>query len=200
MSRIIERFKRLDKNKQIIICLVMAMIILGGLTAVMKSSVTNKIAWNYKTGTIDSSVLQKSTLEYDRNIYWTVRGIVDKYTNSYLYDVTKDETSSNTVLYKDYYTALDSEYTKKLSKVNYEKKAKEFFSKLVIQGEFENEYNILPFTIEKINKYGENMYLCTIKVDEQGGVEIVKGRGYIGIKLDQEKNTFSIFYLGGQYE
>ncbi len=46
------------------------------------------------------------------------------------------------------------------------------------------------------------MYLCSLIVDKQNGIEMVKGEGYIGIKLNKnnKNNSFEIFYIGGQYE
>lgn len=201
MYKVIQWFKNLDKNKQILIGLIIAICILGGLTSIMKGWRDDQSNWDYTIDKIDSKILEGSTVVYDRQIYWTLKSIVDKYTDSYMYEVSKEFSTGAKVSYKKYYEELDSGYKKAISKSEYEKKATELFSNIVIQHEqFEEQFVVLQNTIEKINKYGTDMYLCTIKVDAQDGIEIIKGRGYIGIKLNQKAETFSIFYLGGQYE
>ncbi len=201
MGKAIIWFKNLDRNKQIIIVLIIVMAILWGLTNIMKSWRNNPAYWDYNTENIDQKALQGSQIEYNRNTYWTLQLIVDRYINSYLYEVAKENYSGDKVSYKEYYKELDAGYKKKISKSKYEEKAQDLMSNIVLQEEqYEEHYTVLPTTIEKINRYGQDMYLCTIKVDDQDGIEFVKGRGYIGVKLDQKRNIFRIFYLGGQYE
>lgn len=194
MSSVINWFKELDKNKQILLGLIVIMSILGGLTLIMKSWSSNKEkTWDYSTNKISYEIISSGKLIYDRQTYWQLDDIIFQYVNSYIYNQDENTKKIAKAPYKEYYNALTKDYKKVLNKNEYVNKSEMFFNKILLETESPSGfYEENKNRISKVLLYDNNMYLCEIEGLDKN-FPIVNC--YIGIKLDSSSNKFSIFYI-----
>lgn len=197
MDKAIKWFKGLDKNKQIIIGLVIVMAILAMLTGIMKGWLVQDAKWDYKKINSAKDLISKGEISYERRIYWQLDEILKQYIYSYMYDQDTDTKEIAKAPYKDYYKALTSDYSKYLSVSEYNKKAKIFLENMVIESDSpKGMYSPLPYKIANIYKYSGDVYLCEIEVKYAGENNIQKQRTmYMGIKLFERESKFNICYL-----
>ena len=202
----IEKISNLNKKQKIIILLISLIIILSVVTSILKSSLKDvDDTWEYdKIGDLESI---EEYLDNDKKInnrvkYWELDKIIDKYIATI--------SNNSKYSYKKYYKILTDEYKKELKQVKYNLLSYDFINRFVY--EIDGDYEKVSYSIKDIYLYDNNMYLCYISVDldemsenqinmyynynDNEDIEIEKKHdGYIGIKLNSVKETYSIFYI-----
>lgn len=130
-------------------------------------------------------VIKNHKLTFDREIYYTLDGILEKFINAYS-DI------GSTRSYKDYYKTLNSEYKKELSKSEFIEECDKFFSVLKISTDSVME-DVAVYQTENIIRtiydLDDDMYVCVV------GLTSSNEYAYIGIKLNTTQKTFEIFYI-----
>lgn len=193
MVKLVERIKQLDRKKLFLLILIVIILVLFGATEFMKKASKEGMTWNCAKVTSAKDIIPSGELIYDRVIYWQLKQIIDQYANSYMYNQDEETKKIAKAPYEDYYGVLTKDYKKLLNKNKYMEKAKVFFDKMVLEtdspsGFYEENAN----RISRVLLYDDNMYLCEIEGTDENFPDF---KAYIGIKLDNTKNKFSIFYI-----
>lgn len=186
---IIEKFKELDKNvKQIIILSLIVIVLFVGTTILKNIPNKTTFVWNYKKIESAKNVLAYGNINKDRYLYWNLKDIIYNYLST-MQDSEIDETENDIKAdYKQYYDILTEKYKKHLNEKEYEEKAINFILCFLEEDHLGYKY-VGDFVIKKIYEYDDNMYLCIVSND------VLTEDRYIGIKLDENKPKFSIFYI-----
>ncbi|MBR5228133.1 MAG: hypothetical protein IKV94_05820 [Clostridia bacterium] len=174
-----------NKNKKLYLimgCIVIVFLII--LTNLIRSD--NEAIIDYGDVESVSDILVNATLDTDRETYYTLDAIISKFVSSYSVNEENDEG------YEEYYNVLHKSYRDELGKSKYKEIAKNFFDKLTITQE--TGMSTLSYVqseriLRQIYAIDTNTYLCVVGAENSSKV------GYIGIKLNNETNTYSIFYL-----
>lgn len=164
----------------VIVCLVLIILVFS----VLKSFNTNDGAIDYKNTDSLDLVIYSSKIN-ERDLYWTLNGIIAEFINTY-------QSSYNDQI-KDlnyYYKALDPDYKKFLGKKKYLEISNNLITKVI--GEQKDVFSVTPQPLitdmYRLNKY-ENAYLCKLSTKNS------EDEAYIGIILDTEKTKYNIFYI-----
>lgn len=204
---LIEKINNLNKNQKKIILLVLAIIVLVIGTIILKNNIkANKKVWDYKyVSKLDTieEYIDSANKTSDRVKYWELTSIIDKIINT----INEDLDYS----YTDLYNILERDYKKNISKKEYNKLAYDFINRFIYDPNNNGEYVKTNYSIKDIYLYGENMYLCyvSVNVDDMTDNELKsyyknntddiviekEHYGYIGVKLDEAHETYSIFYM-----
>lgn len=173
---------------------IVGLILLILLTYGIKSINVEKPWVDYKSAT-PSTFINTSTTVTDRDKYWTLNDIIFKFLNSCQTQIKFDTSEMIEYNYegyslKEYYDVIDDTYKKYLKKSDFIKLSEEIVKK--VYGTNENgvimKSEDIIANIYKLS--GEdNKYICALKTTTENEY------AYIGITLDEDKKTFSIFYL-----
>lgn len=173
--------KKDDKKLYIIlgILVICILVVLRSLIVGNKNAIVNysKINTGY-------DIVAQSEEINDREIYYIIESILSKLVNSYRnfneYDIG------------EYYDVLDKSYKSKISQSEYLDLINVFMEKLKVVSEGNMELQVdyvYENSIKGIYEVEEDSYIAMISAEQTGEV------GYIGVTLNQDKNTFQIFYI-----
>jgi len=202
---LIQKFKEMDKTvKQIIILSIIVIILFIGTTILKKLNSKNEFTWNYKEINELDEVLEQGVKVYDRILYLELKTIIDNIID----DSNTQMTENGSIDFEHYYEFLTKSYKRYLGKEKYKTIMNEFINKYIIENDTPpGVYSKMPYRINEINKYNDNMYLCEIKSDENeyitydddgnilGESQNIYYIGYIGIELNEIDSTYNIFYM-----
>lgn len=182
----------INNNKKLYILLgVLLIIVFVIIINLIKSNLDMTIDYNsVKSG---SDLIESANITYDRETYFILEGILDKFISSYNMEIENDvPDSENAITYEDYYDVLSKSYRSRLSKNKYKEIAKNFLERFVYldeSGMDSMQMVISTNVIRGIYKLGDNKYICAV------GLNSATSYGYIGISVNPFKNTYEIFYL-----
>lgn len=203
---LIEKTKKLNKNQKIILLMLFIILILVIATSMLKANLKiDKESWDYSDVRKLESITEYINKDYlinNKVRYWELSNIIDKYIDTII--------NNSEYTYKDYYDVLTKEYKKQINREQYNKLAYDFIYKFIYESN-NSTYEKVEYSVKDIYLYDDNMYLCyvSVDVDEMSDNEIGlyfkndnedivverKTAGYIGIKLNEKNETYSIFYL-----
>ena len=173
MKKIINWYNDLKLHQKIFVLLFVA-IILFLITRLLPNNKNDRIYskytnnLNYSNISIEDLIDDYELTYRNRNDYLAIEEIINN-----INDRSKEKSL------KDYYSTLDTNYKKRISKSKFSKKIKNIFSQIE-----DNQYEIIPYKYEN----SSNIYLVKICNKE----EIY---GYIGLILNYDINKYSIFYI-----
>lgn len=203
LYHVIEKIQNLDKKTRKIILITMIIIVLSIGIRILKNR-SSEVDWNFK-GFYKEKDIEKyvSNLEkeQDRQIYWTLYSIIDKYIETNTQEINSDKFEN------EQYDILLNAYKKKIDLNEYNILRNDFVNRFV-----DGNKEKYPFYIENIYLCDKGIYLCHVKVDtssmsehqfeayytnfeSEDVVYEIKKEGYIGIKLDSYKSIYEIFYI-----
>ena len=164
-----------------IVCLVLIIVVFSILRSVINTS--DEVIDYDNTDSIDL-IISSSEIN-DRDIYWTLNGIISNFINTY-------QSSYNDEI-KDldyYYNALDPNYKKFLGKKKYREVSNNLVTK--VMGEDKDIFSTIPepliTEVYRLNDY-DNAYICRLATQN------TYTEAYIGIILDTENTKYNIFYI-----
>lgn len=137
--------------------------------------------WNYKEMVTANDIKYLGTSVTDRQIYYSLENVVNKYINSYNVTNTKEDD----IDYKQYYQYLAKNYKKHLSKKEYIEVAEKFFSKFYALGEYAYTYN----TLKNVYLFDNGIYLCELNSKTNNDL------AFLAIQLNTMSNTYNIVYI-----
>ena len=183
-------FERFSTKENILIFSFVLILLIIGVNLLKRFDPFKEIEYNEITV---EDIINGSIIEYDRDIYWTLNEILLQFLSS--------NDSGNSPLgegkvhntyykyeMKEYYNILTEDYKNYLGKVKYLKTANDVIKK------YKNNYENLNVAsnkvpIRKIYKYQKiegDYFLIQLNTSIET---------YVGIKLNKELSTYSIFYL-----
>lgn len=178
--RLIDINRTTTKQRLILaICLLLILIFFLNLLVNLNKEKTI----DYPKTNIDS-LLATALETNDRKTYWTLNNIIVDYILSY-----KNSENSDNVSYVDYYNCLFGEYADFLGKNGYKKKAEEFLNKFVIASSQEGSMKTNDLIDTCYQDMNNGYYICKLNTAKEGEY------AYIGIILNENQLTYSIFYL-----
>lgn len=169
-------------------------IVIGGLLKyILRNNTTKEIDY----ANINAQILvDKSPINTDKGIYWSLNDIVETYLNSYVSTEKVNQKKKHYVSYKKYYKILTKNYKEYLGKSGYEKTAEVFLKKFAVNSALTQDgkpYQTMDTSrvLKQVYTYDaeENMYLCELESELVGKI------GYIGIKLDPNNADWFIFLI-----
>lgn len=190
--KLVEKFKKFDKNIKMTIILSFILILLVIGTSILKSmSNKDKNVWNYNEIKSAKDLLYYGEEINNRNVYWNLKEIINDFiSTSEDKDFEDEDSNVELVEYTDYYEVLTKKYKRYLSRDQFKVLAKNFIDSFLLEDHLGNKY-ATNFIIESIYMYDRNEYLCVLK-----NIDIENDEThYIGINLNEEKLKFSIFYI-----
>ncbi len=181
--------KKVD-SKLLLFTLILVLITLFLLNGLFRGAKSVGI-WNYDEITTGTQLIAYGTLSQDRQTYYIMEEIVNKYLNSYISTYGNEELE-DWMPYEQYYDYLTDNYKDYLSRKDYEKLAKEFLNKFYVYEE--GEYDATEFmdtynVIKAIYELDNDVYLCELRG------ETTLNKGYIAIATDSNDNTYRIIYI-----
>lgn len=188
-EKLSNKFSKMTTKQKIVLVLICLALLTFG--TYMLSRENDEI--DYKTANKDTFI-SKSIVSYDRHIYAILDDIIRKYIDSYQTVEKLDTTNLVEYVYigyttEEYYKALTPSYKKYLGKKGYMNLAKNMMEKFVTK----NENGIVihcDIPIKEIYQIkNTDMYFCELNTLNDGI------NSYIGIKISNSSNTYSIFYL-----
>lgn len=174
-------FERLSTKENIVI-FSFVLVILIFMSLVIKSYVKYDQI-NYDKVSFNSLKLFSNKIN-DRQTYWILNDIVDRFLNS---NLTQDDNNKSKYCIEDYYKTLFNDYKVYLGKKEYKKLA----SKIILnyKDNYDNKFNLnnkVPIkNVYSINDY-KDFYLVELNT---------KNESYIGVKLYKNVDEYSFFYF-----
>lgn len=179
MKKILRIYNELPIKMKILI-LILFCLILGILTRILSNYTTNDLQTytselDYKNINIEKLINENYHETYeDRDAYIILKNIIEEISKKY-------NTEKN--IYKDYYSTLDSKYSKFISKKRLSEKLFTIISKLK-----DNNNNVINFKMYTENNHN-NVYILEL-INYNNEVS-----GYIGIIIDYANLKYYIFYV-----
>lgn len=164
-----------------IVCLVLLIVVFSVLKSVINTS--DEVIDYENTNSIDL-VISSSKIN-DRDIYWSLNGIVSNFINTYQSNYNDEIKGLD-----HYYNALDPNYKRFLGKKKYREVSNNLISK--VMGEEAGVFSLIPepliTDVYRLYDY-DNAYICKLTT-KNSEVE-----AYIGIIIDTENTKYNIFYI-----
>ena len=176
VNKIINCFEELSMKNKIIILLCILVFLIVSTTLYKRNEdninnvYTSKL--EYKSLTVQTLLEEYTESYYDRNSYYAIKQIINSMESEY--DIDKNN-------YKKYFDAIDSNYSKNISKRTFSNKLYSLFEKV---NSYNNEY--------KIRMYRENTFSNTFIIEIYNEDVTI---GHIGFVLYEDNNIYSIFYI-----
>ena len=173
MKKIINWYNELKLHQKIFVLLIIA-IILFLLTRLLPNNKNERIYSKYTNSLNYSEISIESLMDVyeltirNRDDYLAIEEIINNMNDRY-----KDKTL------KDYYSTLDTNFKKKISKTKFSKKINDIFSKIE-----DDKFEIMPY------KYENSSHIYLVKICNNDEVY-----GYVGLILNYDINKYSIFYI-----
>lgn len=172
--------------KQYLIFGIIILIVLIILSTILKNWGSIKSDENYKSESYVDDFISQSYRVKDRETYYTLEKIIIDFIASY----NPLSNYDNEITYKDYYASLSNNYNKHLSYNEYLNVAEQFLQDFYItQNVSSNSELVFREILKEIYKKDDNKYMCVLR---NNNMIIDK---YIGIVLNDNNDTFNIFYI-----
>lgn len=184
-ENVVDYVKGMKSINKLILSII-AVVVLYFLVKIISNISFSETMIDYKN-TNGKELVQNSAECKDRDVYVILNDIVE---NFLAVKIDGYKIDNHKVTLKDFYNyALYDEFKVNMSYFNFKSKAQKMYSKIYNE---DIKYKNIPLDsyIDSIYTYSNALKMYIVKINTNNGDD-----AYIGIKLEENTNNYSIFYI-----